>query len=775
MEESVGNFLVQEDVKKEITSRSKTYIEKSISHSKPESLEILLKLEQQEGWEVLRKNQKSFRLKKPKPLDEQLEDEAWCLMARMGFQDLSDGRQFKIAAGDGLEPRQIDVFAKDDECALFIECTQCESPKKKDMSSLINKINSINGPIRQSVIKYYGKLHKLKMRWIIVTRNIEWGKADLGKAKDAQIVVIQEHELEYFKKLTQHIKTAARYQLLAHVFSGEVIKGLNTKVLATRGTMGGHSFYNFLMSPKELLKIGYISHKASREIDNIETYQRMLKPARLKDIARYIDEGGQFPTNIVINVKTKKKQHIQFDKKEDIGDVSVGLLTLPSTYSCAWIIDGQHRLYGYSYSKRSEITDDKTTFPVLAYINMPPIEEAKMFVDINCEQVKVQKSLLIEIYATLNWGSEDRAEQIEAIRSRLSSVLDKSPSSPIQGRIISSASPKSGLRCLTAASFSDGLHENKFFGDITASNDFTPGPLWASYAKEDDVLDETLEKAKDVISGYLGFFARDARDHWNLGSSPGGFLATNLGLRTLFRVLKSLIVYSEKDVGLNLHGLEADTILGQIEEFTKPVSKYFKSATKEKVAPFRRQSSLAGVKDNSLGLMYFIREEFPNFNPSGLQEYIDSRDEEGTRESQGLVTEIQKMISEFVIFKLKEHYGEKDKLWWYDGVDLNIRTECMKEREKINGKGEPENYFYLIDYMKIAEKNWAKIFQHPFSYYKEGNKLNRLKWIKELTEIRNQTSHPERGVLTTDQVDFVRKLHAYALENFRTDKSENEQ
>ncbi|GEM_PF-5011321 len=405
---------------------------------------------------------------------------------------------------------------------------------------------------------------------------------------------------------------------------------------------------------------------------------------------------------------------------------------------------------------------------------MPPKDEAKMFVDINCEQVKVQKSLLIEIYATLKWGSEDRADQIEAIRSRLSSVLDKSPSSPIHERVISEANPKSGLRCLTAASFSEGLHENKFFGDITASNDFSPGPLWASYAKEDDVLDETLEKAKDVISGYLGFFARDARDHWNLGSSPGGFLATNLGLRTLFRVLKSIIVYSEKDVGLDLHGLEADTILGQIEEFTRPISKYFKSATKEKVAPFRRQSSLAGVKDNSLGLMYFIREELPDFNPPGLQEYIDSRDEEGTKESRGLVMEIQKMISDFVIHKLKEYYGEKEKAWWYDGVVESIRTECIMEREKKHGKGDPENYFYLLNYMKIAEQNWAKIFQHHFSYYKEGDKLKKLKWIKELNDIRNQTAHPERGVLTVDQVDFVRKLHAYALGNFKIDESQNE-
>ncbi|WP_457554038.1 hypothetical protein, partial [Desulfobacula sp.] len=43
-------------------------------------------------------------------------------------------------------------------------------------------------------------------------------------------------------------------------------------------------------------------------------YQRMLQPARLKKIASYIDNGGQFPTNIVINIKNKNK--LRFDKIE---------------------------------------------------------------------------------------------------------------------------------------------------------------------------------------------------------------------------------------------------------------------------------------------------------------------------------------------------------------------------------------------------------------------------------------------------------------------------
>lgn len=85
--------------------------------------------------------------------------------------------------------------------------------------------------------------------------------------------------------------------------------------------MGGLTFFNFLIKPADLLKIAFISHKQGRDIDDFNTYQRMLEPKRLEKIAKYVDTGGQFPTNIVINIKTDKK--LCFDKIQEIGDSSV--------------------------------------------------------------------------------------------------------------------------------------------------------------------------------------------------------------------------------------------------------------------------------------------------------------------------------------------------------------------------------------------------------------------------------------------------------------------
>ena len=122
--------------------------------------------------------------------------------------------------------------------------------------------------------------------------------------------MVTDGELDYYASLVQHLKHAARYQFLGHMFGGQEIEGLAKEVVATRSKMGGETFYTFLIRPDELLKIAYVGHKASRDIENLETYQRMLQSRRLKKIAEYINGGGKFPTNIVVQPEDRQEDQI---------------------------------------------------------------------------------------------------------------------------------------------------------------------------------------------------------------------------------------------------------------------------------------------------------------------------------------------------------------------------------------------------------------------------------------------------------------------------------
>ena len=167
------------------------------------------------------------------------------------------------------------------------------------MSALVDKARAMREPAFKTIRKFYGQQTKVKLRHVIATRKIAWSESDLSRCRETGITVITDPEIEYYASLVRHLKHAARYQFLAHMFEGQRIDGLAKQVVATRGKMGGDTFYTFLMRPNDLLKIAYVGHKASRDVENIETYQRLLQPRRLKKIGEYINGGGKFPTNIV--------------------------------------------------------------------------------------------------------------------------------------------------------------------------------------------------------------------------------------------------------------------------------------------------------------------------------------------------------------------------------------------------------------------------------------------------------------------------------------------
>src|SRR5688572_15506859 len=74
----------------------------------------------------------------------------------------------------------------------------------------------------------------------------------------------------------------------------------------------------------------------------------MISPRRLREIGSFIDKGGYFPTNLLVNFTTAPKFNLISNKENTDQNLKFGWLTLPQTYRSAWIIDGQHRLYGYT-------------------------------------------------------------------------------------------------------------------------------------------------------------------------------------------------------------------------------------------------------------------------------------------------------------------------------------------------------------------------------------------------------------------------------------------
>jgi DGQHR domain-containing protein len=747
-----------DDLKAIYAKRSKAVDEKTISAATKDAFALKLAGEQADGWRVSRKNKRSIRLVKDKPIDRKLEDDVWTLFYRMGFKELNIDRQFTIQASEKTPPRQLDVFAKDNETVFIVECTHSRETGPKSLKALLDKLGAMREDVVKAVHGYYGREPRLKIKLGIATRNIEWRTADRQRAEAAGIAIITEHDLAYFEKLTGLLKSAARYQFLGRYLSGEKVEGLRTKLPATKGKAGGRVFYNFLISPHELLRISYINHKSRSSNDDFDTYQRMVKPNRLKAIGRYIDEGGKFPTNIVINFKL---DGLQFDQKEEFGDTATGILHLPGQYGSAWVIDGQHRLYGYAHAQRSE-EQDSTVVTVLAYENIPIREEIKLFVDINTEQVKVSRNLVNEILSSLDIDDPDPKKRLDALYARIALRLDEYVSSPLSGRIVTVSQEKDHYRCLTLTSLADQIGDNALLGTIhrptkNGPSHWMPGLL--AHLSGDAAL--TMEKAVVTLSLYLTLFSKDLEGQWQLGDDKGGYLCTNNGIRALIMLLRKLLSYVENRDGVRMVTMSPEDIVERIEPLVRPVVEYFKGADSHQINAFRsRGSSLLSVGQNCLQMMSLIHEATPDFLTPEVRDYMNSRDVAGTKQAKDMIDEINKIIFEDVIATLKEKFGTQNEAWWLQGVPKGVRNNCDALYNENNGERERHRYLFLANYPEILlyGQNW-ELFKDYYNFYGKGKKADLVRWIGKINKARTITHHAEKGPLTKEDVDFVRTVH----------------
>lgn len=760
MAATLGELVGADELRAASVLRAKRFDEKTVTAASEKSLQMKREAEEHDGWTLAKENKRSLRMQRAKPEDRQLEDDVWSLFHRMGFKEMNPDRNLMLTCRDGTTKRQLDVFAKDDETVFIVECTHSREGGAKSVKALLDKIEAIREDVIAAVKAKYGRDSKLKVKLAIATRNVDVRTADRDRAIAAKVPIITEADLEYFQRLTGILKAAARYQFLGRYLRDEKVEGLRTSLPATRGRVGDTTFYSFLISPHDLLRIAYISHMGRTSNDDLETYQRMVKPARLKSIGAFIDEGGTFPTNIVVNIK---REGLRFDVKEKFGETATGMLELPGQYGCAWVVDGQHRLYGYAYAGR-DADEDRSVVSVLAYENLPARAEIEMFVDINTQQVKVARNLVNELISNLNIDDEDPRKRLEAICARAVLNMGSDKASPLKDRILTIGSEKTNWKCLTLTSLVDGLEGNNLVGTVQRPSGrngvavLQAGPLGHLSAESGDFI----RKAQRSLQLFFSLFADGAPDHWALGDAKGGYLCTNLGLRALLVLLRKLIFFVEKD-GTRVVSMSPEELVELVEPYARPVIQFFSRASASEVAYFRnRGSSLASVDQNAMQMMAIVASAKPEFDLPEIKAYLDSQDAAGTEEARDMILEIHKILYDDVVSTLKAKYGEVRDAWWITGVPKQVRIDCDV---RYNNEGDMSRDRWqslnLIDYSQIVvyEGNWD-LFKDRYNFYGKGAKAKLARWIGRISRLRNITTHVEKGPLSRDEVEYVRDVYA---------------
>ena len=717
----------------------------------------------QEGWAMDQQFTNSSRLKKPKAHFTILEDRVWMLLYRMGFGYLSNASGAILPtsgkAEDGPKTK-LDVVGIDDEVALAIECKSAEKPSRRpQFQEELGKLALVRQSFANSVNNQYANKVKRQVVLVMFLSNVILSENDRVRARDNNILIFDEKDLTYYEALVRHSGPVAKYQLFADMLPGKSVTGLEIKVPAIRVKIGGSYAYTFCIAPSYLLKIAYVSHRAKGKGADINTYQRMIRKSRLSRIREYINDGGVFPTNIVINLD---KKSVDFHRMQQVteGDIDThrgifGWLDIRPAYGSAWVIDGQHRLFAYSGEEKA----NSDLLPVLAFENLKPSEQANLFVEINSKQKAVKQSLLNELFAELKWDSDDPKERIAAIISKSFQTMNADAESPLYAKIVPVDTAKDITKCISLTSLCSATDKCNFYvRRVRHSQVPEYGPFWQG----DN--DATLRRTVYILSNWLSIVQSKTEDWWAKGAGDGGGLAMNEGIMTLIRVLGSVFDFFEAS-GQKLVHLDDEDLIESVRRYGEALGDYLASMSSQERTEFRRFRAEQGIRARMMRCQKGIRDRIPEFNPDGLDKYLEEEKAQTNQKANVITDYIEATLQQVIIEELQREYGEDRSQWWIQGVPKTIRVEATNRWEEDNHKrGEPWYYFNLIDYRKIATANWP-VFEKLLGYGK-GNKDKRTDWITFVNEIRNAVSHISSGVsISLEQLTRLQEYRDWLTRN----------
>lgn len=720
---------------------------------------------EEEGWEYVKDyaDSKFVKVRKEKPFYERFEDQIWLLFFQMGFKLLNRDANFKMNY-DFNNPdftQQIDVFAADDETILIVECKSSEDLNEVQFKKDIEKLHGQMEGLRKCALKQYpGR----KVKFIWATHNCIMSAKDIKRLQEWDIIFFSDSTIQYYSELVKHLGTCSRYQLLGNLLANTEIKKMQNKVLAIKGKMGGHEYYEFSIEPEKLLKIGYVLHRNEANKNMMPTYQRIIKRKRLKEVQSFINDGGYFPNSIIISIDSGGRK-LQFDEsptKLDDSISKIGVLHLPKRYHSAYIIDGQHRLYGYSDSEYA----NTNSIPIVAFVDLDRSEQLKLFMDINENQKSVSKTLRITLNSDMLWDSPNQNECRDAIRPKIAQMCGEEQSSPLLGRVVIGEDEKNNIKCITIQAIQLALQKCSFFSTFAKNNTIATNGSF-------DVGDNqaTIDRFYPFLEGCFKTVKNECETEWSLGEQ--GILTINRGIQGIIRIINdvvNLLIAQNKLFPLTQ---DIDDIINEVEYYMSPLLNHINKLTEEQRIELK--SFYGGGAENKY-LRYFqkvIHDSLTDFNPEGLEEYIENTTKEYNATSKEYIYAIEEKLKDVIAESLQEYYGDK---WLIKGLPKTTYKEAEKAASDKNyellsndeeSDIEPWDCISLSDCKDIVvySHNWSEIFESIITRPEDlilSTKEQKTEWISTISKEQNKLSKSTYSV-PKSSFELISNIYAWLV------------
>lgn len=723
---------------------------------------------EEEGWEFVSEyaDGKFVKVKKEKPSDEQFEDRMWMILYQMGFKFMNKDRHFEInyEEGNPKSTQQIDVFAADDETVLIIECKSAENPKDGVFKKEIEALHGQMDPIRKTVFKQFPK-RKVKFIWAV--HNYIMSPADIKRLEDWDIVFFGDSTVQYYSDLVKYLGSCARYQLLGNLLANTEIKNMQNLIPAIKGSMGGYDYYEFSIEPEKLLKIGYVLHRREANKNMMPTYQRIIKKKRLKEVQSFVNGGGYFPNSLIISIDTKGKG-IQFDQsptKVDGALSKLGVLHLPKRYHSAYIIDGQHRLYGYSDSNYASTN----SIPVVAFIDLDQSEQLKLFMDINENQKAVSKTLRVTLNSDILWDSKNYNQRREALRSKIAQMCGEEQSSPLLGRVVIGEDEKNKTKCITIEAIQAALKKCHFLTLFNNSNDIVSDGTF-------DLGDNqaTCDLLYPFLEGCLKYIKNSCEAEWLKGED--GILTINRGIQAVIRIIDDICLLLIKQEKIDPKGRKISEMVDEVEFYLEPLVDYFNAITEEQTKELK--GFLGGGADNKFwhSFQKVINEKRDDFEPEGLSEYIENESKQYNMEARDYLISIESKVKDTILEALESYYGDS---WFAKGMPKNIYKRAKSDADEQNYallQDDQDADVEIWDCITLSDckdivtytHNWTEIFENIITRPEErGTRVSKDIKSQWLVTMGKEIANLNKASYSVPKATFelISSIYKWQIEN----------
>lgn len=629
------------------------------------------------------------------------ENEVREFLQKMDFNDIKGGVDFRIGG------KQIDVgFGTLSKTYIIVSCTTRNKSKSEgSIESKINELKSWYNTILDGLksIDSLGGYNDLRLVLAIKGVTITDRDRDLCR-KEPKVYVWDEQFFEYYGALHSKIGVYSKYEL-----QRELEIKLNEAGFANLKNIpslkisidNGEFYYLTAMDPFELLKITYV---ARRERGDQSFYQRMIKEDKVKKIGYQISKGKlSFFNNLILS--TLDEEGIEFEESICINNVSLGKLTFNNRLKSLWIVDGQHRLYGYSKVKDyNNLNDPK--IPLSIIVNKSELDQGSIFISINTNQTILPEDYKWDIYGVY---MAEAKRNISALTPR---YLNKFGN--LKGKVyIPSISPirKKGLIGISKIGRTIYEQSKLFYGNL---NNNKPNPIIKQ--KDDDT--KNAERLAEFFDENLALIG-------NIDPWLQKFFTTTTGIQIYIILLSNYLIYyssDQEDVGEYLKLLcESTKISGRVNTETKirNVEKSLNSREEknrfigELITSINGRISTSGKRINKI---------------PEITRNVSSQ-------------EVEKIIRDFVKNKLVN----ESKNWFEEFLPKDVKDN-LQSKFKNKSVEELWEFIDIGSLIKILEisKNWDNIFRKIFldiegTSFDDKNDL--LYTFKNFKKIRDAESH----------------------------------